>query len=131
AGEGNDRDPRYIRAFAKTRHLGASRDVCVSLPRRIDIPEQTGLRRPYLELGRPRSVAIAEKTILPVAGRVEELRARDRRDVGQEVKAVLDIERGVFRAVDRGRQQRALLSAEIGELLVVDAAVQDVDAGDH
>ena len=32
----------------------------------------------------------------------------------------------VLRAVDRGRQQRAPLAAEIGELLVVDAAVQDV-----
>ena len=36
-----------------------------------------------------------------------------------------------FSSVNRGRQQRALCSADIGELLVVDAAVQDVDAGDQ
>src|SRR5205823_2769592 len=73
----------------------------------------------------------AEEAILPVAGGVEELRSGNRGDIGQEVKTVLDIERGVFRAIDRGRQQRTLLAADILELLVVDAAVQDVDAGDQ
>src|SRR5207249_6503433 len=131
AGEGNNRGTAQSgRALAETRHLGASRDVGIGLPGRIDIPEQTGLRRPQVELGRSWLDAIAKNADLPVARSVEELCARDRRNVGQEIEAVLDIERGVLRTIDRGRQQRALLSADIGELLVVDAAVEDIDASD-
>ena len=65
---------------------------------------------------------------MPVARRVKKLRARDRGDIRQEIERILGIDRSVLRAIDRRPQQRTLLAGEIGELLIVDPAIDHVDA---
>jgi hypothetical protein len=63
---------------------------------------------------------------------MQELRAGDESNVGQEVKAVLRIGRIVLRSVQRGEKQCALHGAsQVLILFVVDRAVVNIDAGDE
>ena len=118
-------------ALAEARHLGAARDIAEHLPGRIDVPEHADLGAPQAEGAAAVDVAIGREVDLLVAHGKEILRARHERDIRHEVERVLRIGRIVLRLLQQRRRRRCLEAADIDELLGVDGAVEDIEAGDE